>query len=65
MLSRLAQQKNSLTGCSKRPFSKAAASEGPRRYRPHFVWAVLPYKDLGERKSPFGVSDRRGVPPQR
>ena len=28
MLSRLAQQKNSLTGCSKRPFSKAAASEG-------------------------------------
>jgi hypothetical protein len=44
-------------GCSKRPdFSpaqprraetrrsagKAAASEGPRRYRPHFVWAVRP-----------------------
>src|SRR4029077_12246936 len=29
-------------GCSKRPSSKAAASEGPRRYKPHFVWAVRP-----------------------
>jgi hypothetical protein len=26
----------------KRPSSKAAASEGPRRYKPHFVWAVRP-----------------------
>jgi hypothetical protein len=24
------------------PFGKAAASEGPRRYKPHFVWAVRP-----------------------
>jgi len=31
-----------LAGCSKRPFSKAAASEEPRRYKPHFVWAVRP-----------------------
>jgi hypothetical protein len=28
---------NIIAGCSKRPSSKAAASEGPRRYRPHFV----------------------------
>jgi hypothetical protein len=31
-------------GCSKRPFSKAAASEEARRYVPHFVWAVRPCK---------------------
>jgi len=29
-------------GCSKSSSSKAAASEGPRRYIPHFVWAVRP-----------------------
>jgi hypothetical protein len=29
-------------GFSKRPFSKAAASEEARRYIPHFVWAVRP-----------------------
>ena len=29
-------------GCSKGSSSKAAASEGPRRYVPHFVWAVRP-----------------------
>src|SRR5207247_4634903 len=39
---RVAQQENTPAGCSNRPPSKAAASEGPRRYRPHFVWAVRP-----------------------
>jgi len=31
-LSRAAQQGNALAGCSKRPSSKAAASEGPEAY---------------------------------
>ena len=31
--------------------SKAAASEGPRRYIPHVVWVVRPCIGLGERKS--------------
>ena len=33
---------NRASGCSKRPSSKAAASEEARRYIPHFVWAVRP-----------------------
>jgi len=36
------QPGNALAGCSNRPSSKATASEGPRRYKPHFVWAVRP-----------------------
>src|SRR5713101_3529335 len=39
---RVVQQRNIPAGGSKRSSSKAAASEGPRRYRPHFVWAVRP-----------------------
>ena len=41
--------------------SKAAASESPRRYKPHFVWAVRPLIDLGERKIPFSGSDIRAA----
>jgi hypothetical protein len=33
-------------GIIKRPFSKAAAIEGLRRYIPHFVWAVCPYNKV-------------------
>ncbi len=40
------------TGCSKRPSSKAAASEEARRYGPHFVWPFACRMDLGERKNP-------------
>jgi hypothetical protein len=39
---RVTQQENTRAGCLKSSFSKAAASEGPRRYIPHFVWAVRP-----------------------
>jgi len=38
----VAQEENILTGCSKRLSGKAAASEDPKRYIPHFVWAVRP-----------------------
>jgi hypothetical protein len=44
-------------GCSKRPFSKAAASEDRRRYPPHFVEPFARTIDLGERKSPSSASD--------
>ena len=44
-------------GCSKRSFSKAAASEGLRTYIPHFVSAVRPRMNLGERRNPFNHSD--------
>ena len=47
------------SGCSKWLFSKAAASEEARRYKPHFVWSVRPNMDLGERKSSSGTSDLR------
>jgi hypothetical protein len=40
-----------------RPLSKDAASEGPRRYKPHFVWAVRLCIGLGER--PSSASDLR------
>lgn len=36
--------------------SKVAASEGPRRYPPHFVWPFASRMDLGECKTPLGVS---------
>jgi hypothetical protein len=48
-------------GCSKRPSSKAAASEEARRYVPHFVWPFTPRMDLGERINPASVSDLRKV----
>ena len=61
-----------VSGCSKRPdFSptqprraktrrsagKAAASEEARRYGPHFVGPFALARGLGERKSPFSISD--------
>jgi hypothetical protein len=57
----VAHQKKVSAGCSKRPFSKAAASEEARRYKPHFVWPFTPIMDLGERISPARVSDLRKV----
>ena len=42
-VARLARRENTHPGCSKSSSGKAAASEGPRRYKPHFVWAVRPY----------------------
>ena len=72
----MAQQENTPAGCSKRPdFSpaqplraetrlvpgKAAASEGPRRYKPHFVWAVRPCKwVLANGKAPQWFRHPRG-----
>jgi len=47
------------SGCSKRLFSKAAASEEVRRYAPHFVGPFVPRMDLGERISPSSASDFR------
>jgi hypothetical protein len=38
---------------------KAAASEGRRRYPPHFVEPFARTMELGERKSPFRDSDLR------
>ena len=40
-------------GCSKGPSSKTAASEGPRRYRPHFVWAVRPSNESWRTENPL------------
>ena len=39
-------------GCSKSSSGKAATSEGPRRYLPHFVRPFALLMGLGERKSP-------------
>ena len=50
---------NTFAGSSKRPFSKAAASEEARRYVPHFVWPFTSRMGLGERISPTSVSDLR------
>ena len=62
------QRENTPAGCSKRPaFSpaqprraktrrsagKATASEGPRRYIPHFVWAVRPYNGSWRPEEPL------------
>jgi hypothetical protein len=44
-------------GCSKRPSSKAAASEEARRYQPHFVWPFARSMGLGERKIPSSTSE--------
>ena len=44
-------------GCSKRPSSKAAASEEARRYQPHFVWPFAHSMGLGERKIPSSTSE--------
>ena len=46
-------------GCSKRPFSEAAASEEARRYLPHFVSSFARRMDLGERKIPSSASGLR------
>ena len=40
-------------GCSKRPSSKAAASEEARRYIPHFVWAVRPCNGTWRTEKPL------------
>jgi hypothetical protein len=48
-------------GCSKRLFSKAAASEEARRYGPHFVGPFARTIGLGERKSPSSAFDFRGT----
>ena len=50
-----------VSGCSKRPSSKAAASEEARRYGPHFVEQFALPIDLGERKNPFNFPNIRGV----
>jgi hypothetical protein len=42
-----------LAGSSKRPFSKAAASEEARRYVPHFVWAVRPLNESWRTEKPL------------
>jgi len=34
------------------PPSDAAASEGPRRYKPHFVWAVRPFNRSWRTENP-------------
>jgi hypothetical protein len=36
--------------------TKVAASEGPRRYPPHFVWPFAPRMDLGECNPPLCAS---------
>ena len=36
--------------------TKVVASEGPRRYPPHFVWPFAPRMDLGECKAPVCAS---------
>jgi len=46
-----------ISGCSKRPSGKAAASEEARRYHPHFVWPFARRMDLGERKIPSSASE--------
>ncbi len=52
----MAQQEHKLAGCSKSLFSKAAASEDRRGYRPHFVEPFARSMDLGERKNPSSAS---------
>jgi hypothetical protein len=47
-----------------RSTGKAAASEEARRYVPHFVWAVRPKMDPGERKTPFTISILRPALPK-
>ena len=44
--------------------AKAAVNEEPRRYKPHFVWAVRLCNALGERKNPFGHTVLRASPSQ-
>src|SRR5207245_6333302 len=44
-------------GCSKRPSSKAATSEEPRRYIPPFVWAVRPWNGSWRTEKPVSDSD--------
>src|SRR5689334_7471204 len=45
---------------TRRSAGKAAASEGPRRYTPHFVWAVRPYsRSWRTEKPPEGLNDAR------
>ena len=46
-------------GCSKRPFSEAAASEEARRYVPHFVKPFARRMDLGEWNIPSSASGLR------
>ena len=48
-----------ISGCSKRPSGKAAASEGARRYGPHFVGPFALTIDLGERQRPSSTSELR------
>ena len=50
---------------TRRSTGKAAASEDPRRYPPHFVGPFAIRMDLGERKSPYSDSGLREAPPQR
>ena len=49
----LLEEETALAGCSKSPPSKAAASESPRRYKPHFVWAVRPYNRSWRTEKPL------------
>jgi len=50
---------------TRRSTGKAAASEDPRRYPPHFVGPFAIRMDLGERESPYSASGLREAPPQR
>ena len=47
------QEENTPAGCSKSSSSKAVASEGPRRYTPHFLWAVCPCKGSWRTEKPL------------
>jgi len=47
---------------TRRSTGKAAASERPRRYPPHFVGPFAIRMDLGERKSPYSASGLREAP---
>jgi hypothetical protein len=53
------EERRELAGCSKRLFSKAAASEDRRRYPPHFVELFTRTMDLGEQKNPSRDSNFR------
>ena len=48
-----------VSGCSRRLFIKAAASEEARRYGPHFVEPFALAIGLGERESPSSAFDFR------
>ena len=50
---------------TRRSTGKAAESEDPRRYPPHFVEPFAIRMDLGERKSPYSNSGLREALPQR